>query len=113
VAVSDIAGAVVAALENRARYAGKRFDLAGDELSGEEVVAILSKVTGRPLSYFQVPMAMIRGAMGEEGVKMYEWFETTGYSADRAALRRDFPEVPWLPFEAWARAQDWKKLLAG
>src|SRR5205807_2679923 len=81
VAVSDIAGAVVAALEDRARYAGKRFDLAGDELSGEEVVAILSKVTG--------------------------------HSADRAALRRDFPEVPWLPFEAWARAQDWKKLLAG
>ncbi len=113
VAVSDIAGAAVAALENRARYAGKRFDLAGDELSGEEVVAILSKVTGRPLSYFQVPMEMIRGAMGEDGVKMYEWFETTGYSADRAALRRDFPDVPWLPFEAWARAQDWKKLLAG
>jgi uncharacterized protein YbjT (DUF2867 family) len=113
VAVSDIAGAAVAALENRARYAGKRFDLAGDELSGEEVVAILSKVTGRPLSYFQVPMEMIRGAMGEDAVKMYEWFETTGYSADRAALRRDFPEVPWLSFEAWARAQDWKKLLAG
>lgn len=113
VAVSDIAGAAVAALENRARYAGKRFDLAGDELSGEEVVAILSKVTGRPLSYFQVPMAMIRGAMGEDSVKMYAWFETTGYSADRAALRRDFPEVPWLPFEAWARGQDWKKLLAG
>ena len=73
----------------------------------------LSEVTGRQLSYFQVPMEMIRGAMGEDAVKMYEWFETTGYSADRAALRRDFPEVPWLPFEAWARAQDWKKLLAG
>jgi uncharacterized protein YbjT (DUF2867 family) len=113
VAVSDIAGAAVAALENRARYAGKRFNLAGDELSGEEVVTILSKVTGRPLSYVQVPMDMIRGAMGEDGVKMYEWFETTGYSADRAALRRDFPEVPWLSFEAWARAQDWKALLAG
>jgi uncharacterized protein YbjT (DUF2867 family) len=113
VAVSDIAGAAVAALENRARYAGKRFDLAGDELSGEEVVAVLSKVTGRPLSYYQVPMEMIRGAMGEDSVKMYEWFAKTGYSADRAALRRDFPEVPWLSFEAWARAQDWKKLLAG
>jgi uncharacterized protein YbjT (DUF2867 family) len=113
VAVSDIAGAVVAALENRARYAGKRYNLAGDELSGEEVIAILAKVTGRPLSYFQVPMEMIRGAMGEDSVKMYEWFETTGYSADRAALRRDFPEVPWLSFEVWAGAQDWKKLLAG
>src|SRR5581483_6669179 len=113
VAVSDIAGAAVAALENRARYAGKRYNLAGDELSGEEEAAILSKVTGRPLSYVQVPMEMIRGAMGEDSVKMYEWFETTGYSADRAALRRDFPEVPWLSFEAWARAQDWPKLLAG
>ena len=113
VAVSDIAGAAVAALENRDRYAGKRYDLAGAELSGEEVVAILSEVTGRQLSDFQVPMEMIRGAMGEEAVKMYEWFETTGYSADRAVLRRDFPEVPWLSFAAWTRAQDWKKLLAG
>jgi uncharacterized protein YbjT (DUF2867 family) len=113
VAVSDIAGAAVAALENRDRYAGKRYDLAGDELSGEEVVAILSKATGRRISYFQVPMETIRGAMGEGAVKMYEWFETTGYSADRAALRGGFPEVPWLSFAAWTRAQDWKKLLAG
>jgi uncharacterized protein YbjT (DUF2867 family) len=113
VAVSDIAGAAVAALENRDRYAGKRYDLAGDELSGEEVVAVLSRVTGRQLSYFQVPMETIRGAMGEEAVTMYEWFETTGYFADRGALRRDFPEVPWLSFAAWTRAQDWKKLLTG
>jgi uncharacterized protein YbjT (DUF2867 family) len=113
VVVSDIGAAAVAALENRARYAGKRYDLAGDELTGEEVVAILSNVTGRPFSYFKVPIEMIRGAMGEDGVKMFEWFESTGYSADRAARRRDFPEVPWLSFGAWARAQDWKKLLAG
>jgi len=113
VAVSDIASAAVAALENRDRYAGKRYDLAGDELTGEEVATILSKATGRKLSYFQVPMETIRGAMGQDAVEMYRWFETTGYSADRAALRRDFPEVPWLSFEAWTRAQDWKKLLGG
>ena len=113
VAVSDIGAAAVAALEDRTRYAGTRHDLAGDEISGEETVAILSKVTGRPFSYFQVPMEMIRGAMGDDGVKMYEWFERTGYSVDRAALRRDFPGVPWLSYEAWARAQDWSSLLAG
>jgi len=113
VAVSDIGAAAVAALEDRARYAGTRHDLAGDDLSGEETVAILSKVTGRPFSYFQVPMEAIRGAMGDDGVKMSEWFERTGYSVDREALRRDFPGVPWLSFEAWARAQDWSSLLAG
>lgn len=113
VAVSDIGAAVVAALEDRPRYAGKRYDLVGDDLTGEEIQGILSKVTGRPFKYFQVPMEMIRGTMGEDGVKMIEWFKTTGYTADRAALRRDFPEVPWLSFESWASAQDWKALLAG
>ena len=45
--------------------------------------------------------------------KPHAFFEATGDSVDRAALRRDFPDVPWLSFEAWARAQDWKTLLAG
>lgn len=113
IAVTDIAAVAIATLENRARHAGKRYDLASDDLTGEETVAILSKVTDRPFKYFKVPLEMIRGAMGDDGVKMYEWFETTGYTADTAALRREFPEAPWLSFEAWARAQDWKTLLAG
>jgi uncharacterized protein YbjT (DUF2867 family) len=113
VAVSDIGAVAVAALEGRARHAGKRYDLAGDELSGEQLIAILSKVTGRSFEYFQVPMETIRASSGDDGVKMFEWFDATGYTADREALRRDFPEVPWLSFEAWARTQDWKTLLAG
>lgn len=44
VAVSDIGAAAVAALEHRERYAGKRYDLGGDELSGEETVATLIPV---------------------------------------------------------------------
>jgi uncharacterized protein YbjT (DUF2867 family) len=113
IAVSDIGAAAVAVLENRARHAGKRYDLAGDELNGEQTVAILSKVTGRPFTYVRVPMEAVRARMGEDGAKMYEWFEAVGYSADRAALRRELPEVPWVSFEAWARGQDWKALLGG
>ena len=112
VAVDDIAAAAVAALESPARYSGNRYDLGGDELSGEQLVATLAKVTGRPFAYFKVPMDAIRGALGEDGVKMYRWFESTGYSVDRAALRRGFPNVPWRSFEAWAREQDWNALLS-
>jgi hypothetical protein len=43
---------------------------------------------------------------------MYEWFERVGYTIDLAALKREFPEVGWHSFEAWARTQDWKALLA-
>jgi uncharacterized protein YbjT (DUF2867 family) len=107
VAVADIAAVSVAVIEDRARHAGQRYDLSGDELSGTESIAILSRVTGRGLSYFQMPLPMVQAAMGEDGVKMIQRFEATGYTTDRAELRRTFPEAPWLTYEAWARSQDW------
>jgi len=113
VAVADIGTVAVRLLEDPGRFAGKRFDLAGDDLTGNEVVAILSRVTGRPFTYFQVPLDLIRQRMGEEGAKMYEWFDRVGYSVDRAALRREFPDVAFHDFESWAKAQDWSTLLQG
>jgi hypothetical protein len=49
--------------------------------------------------------------MGEDGVRMYEWFDRVGYTVDREALRREFPDVAFHDFESWARAQDWNTLL--
>jgi uncharacterized protein YbjT (DUF2867 family) len=110
ITVADIAACAVVALENPDRFAGKRHDLAGDNLSGNEAVEILSRVTGKKFSYFQVPMEMIRQTMGEDGAKMYEWFERVGYTFDLAALKRDFADVAWHTFEAWAKIQDWKTI---
>jgi uncharacterized protein YbjT (DUF2867 family) len=107
IAVADIAGAAVEALEAPDRFAGTRHDLAGDEVSGEEAVEILSRVSGKKFSYFQVPLDAIRQRMGDDGVKMYEWFDRVGYTFDRAALTREFPSVPWSSFEAWAKRQNW------
>jgi uncharacterized protein YbjT (DUF2867 family) len=111
VAVADNGAVAVRLLEDPARFAGKRFDLAGDELTGNDVVAILARVTGRPFTYFQVPMDVIRQRMGEENATMYEWFDRVGYTVDRAALRREFPDVTFHDFESWARAHDWNALL--
>jgi uncharacterized protein YbjT (DUF2867 family) len=111
VAVDDIGAVAVRLLEDPVRFAGKRFDVAGDELSGNDLCAILSRITGRPFHYFQVPMDVIRQRMGEDGAKMYEWFERVGFTVDRAALRREFPDVVFHDFESWAKAQDWNTLL--
>jgi uncharacterized protein YbjT (DUF2867 family) len=110
IALADLAAAAVTALENRDRFAGKRYDIGGDNVSGNEAVEILSRVTGKKFSYFQVPMEMIRQRMGEDGAKMYEWFERTGYTLDHAALKREFHEVGWHTFKAWAQEQDWKAI---
>jgi uncharacterized protein YbjT (DUF2867 family) len=112
VAVADIAAFAVLALENADRFAGKRHDIAGDDLTGNEAVEILSRVTGKAFSYFQVPMDMIRQRMRDDGVKMYEWFERVGYTIDLANLKREFPEVGWHSFETWARTQDWTGIFA-
>lgn len=111
VAVADIGAVAVRLLEDPGRFVGKRFDLGGDELTGDDVVAILSRVTGRPFTYFQVPLDVIRQRMGEDGAKMYEWFDRVGYTVDRAALSREFPDVAFHDFESWAKAQDWNTLL--
>jgi uncharacterized protein YbjT (DUF2867 family) len=107
IAVSDIAAVAVAVLEDGAAHAGKRYDLGADELSGNQTIEILTRLTGKPLKYFQLPTEAVRGAMGDDGFRMYQWFEATGYTFDPAALRRTFPTVPWLSFEAWALTQDW------
>ena len=110
VAVADIGAVAIRVLEDAGRFAGKRFDLAGDELTGNEALAILSRVTGRSFSYYQVPLDVIRQRMGEDAVKMYEWFDRVGFAVDRAALRREFPDVAFQDFESWAKKQDWSVL---
>ena len=112
VAVADIGAVAVRVLEDAGRFTGKRFDLAGDELSGNNAMAILSRVTGRSFNYFQVPLDVIRQRMGEDAVKMYEWFDRVGFAVDRAALRREFPDVAFHDFESWAKTQDWNALLS-
>src|SRR5258706_10899294 len=75
IAVADIGAVAVRLLEDAARFTGKRFDLASDELTGNDVVTILSRITGRPFAYYQVPLDVIRQHMGEDGARMYEWFD--------------------------------------
>jgi uncharacterized protein YbjT (DUF2867 family) len=112
VAVSDIGSVAIRVLEDPARFTGKRFEVAGDELSGNDTMSVLSRVTGRNLTYFQVPLEVVRQRMGEDAVKMYEWFDRVGFSVDRAALRREFPDVAFQDFESWAKKQDWSALHA-
>jgi uncharacterized protein YbjT (DUF2867 family) len=102
VALADIGAFVAALVERREQVFGKRFDFAGDELSGEEQAKILSQVIGRPINYQEIPIAAAR-QQSEDAALMFEWFDRAGYDVDIAALRRDFQEVRWHSFADWAR----------
>ena len=102
VAVADIGAFAAALVERRDEVFGKRYDIAGDELTGHELAAILSESMGRAINYQGFPADAMR-AHSEDMALMFEWFQTTGYSADIAGLRRDFPEVGWHDYRSWAK----------
>lgn len=109
IAVEDIGAFAAAVIERRQTVFGRRFDIAGDELSGDESAAILSRATGLSIRYEGFPPQALR-AQSEDLALMYEWFDHTGYSASINSLRRDFPEVKWHDFAAWVGLQDWTVL---
>jgi uncharacterized protein YbjT (DUF2867 family) len=109
IAVADIGAFVAAVIERSGTVQGHRFDIAGDELTGDQAAAILSKATGREIRYEGFPPDVLR-AQSAEMARMFGWFDSTGYAADIKSLRSDFPEVTWHTFEQWAREQDWSVL---
>ena len=109
IAVADIGAFATALIERREAVFGQRFNIAGDELTGDETAAVFSKITGRAIRYQGFSPDAMR-AHSEDMALMFEWFDTTGYSADIAGLRRDFPEVAWQDLAGWAARQDWSVL---
>ncbi|QND13661.1 NmrA/HSCARG family protein [Rhizobium leguminosarum bv. trifolii] len=109
ITIDDIGAFVATLAERREQVFGKRFDIAGDELSGEQQAKILSEVVGRPITYRELPIAAIR-QQSEDTALMFEWFDRIGYDADIAALRRDFPEVGWHSYADWAKGFNWSVL---
>ena len=51
--------------------------------------------------------------MGEDAVRMYAWSDRVGFAVDRAALRREFPDVAFHAYASWAKEQNWSALLQG
>ena len=105
IAVRDIGKYGHKALERHAELNGRAIDLAGDELTGPEAAAILSDVTGRKISFYQVPIDQVR-AGSEEFAMMLEWFDKVGYDADIQGTAKEFGVKP-TSFRKWAEAQSW------
>ncbi|MBN6057129.1 NmrA family NAD(P)-binding protein, partial [Nonomuraea sp. RK-328] len=113
VAVLDIAGLAVHAVENPAEMIGRRVDVASDRVTGEEAARVLSEAIGREIPYQRLPLDMVRQWAGDEVADMFEAFERNTDFVDTAALRAAYPSVRWHTYADWARTVDWEKVLKG
>jgi uncharacterized protein YbjT (DUF2867 family) len=81
---------------------GEEIDLAGDELTLEEIADAVSEVQGRPLRYKAVPAGRVRSAVGRDFALMYRWIEEQGFGVDIEALRERW-EIPLTSFRDYLR----------
>jgi len=109
VSVKNIGEFVAALVERRESVFGKRFNFAGDELTGPEIAEIISKASGKKIAYEGFDPEYMR-EQNSDMADMYVWFNKVGYSVDIKKLREDFSEVNWQTIEDWAKEQDWSLL---
>ena len=91
IAVKDIGVFAAMAFEHPGGWLGRELDIAGDELTMTELAAIFTRVTGKTVTYEQVPWSELEPGWGAELTTMFRWFNDVGYSADIAALRAEHP----------------------
>ena len=106
VAMADLAAFCAIAIERHEAFAGTRWEIASDVISGEEEAQALARTLGRPIGYVGVPPAQAGGM-----APFFEFLAREGFAADIKRLRADYPEVGWHTFETWARGQDWVSLM--
>jgi uncharacterized protein YbjT (DUF2867 family) len=104
IASGDIGFFAAAAFDDPATI-GTKLELAGDELTGDEIAATFERHTGIPTRYEPVPMAELE-RISEWQATAYSWLNRIGYTADIPALRRRFPALltlaGWLAQTGWA-----------
>jgi len=105
IAVRDVGRYGALAFQRQADLNGKALDIGGDTLTAPEMAAIISRVAGRTVTHFQVPIEEVRKA-SEDFAAMLEWFDRVGYDADIVGSERTWGIAP-TKFADWAAQQRW------
>jgi uncharacterized protein YbjT (DUF2867 family) len=101
----DYGEMVAEVFERPADFLNREQEVASVEMTMMETAAAFSRVLGKPVEYQQIPFEAFEQHSGEDITLMYRWFESVGYAANLAQLKRDFPEP--TDFESYLRDHNW------
>jgi uncharacterized protein YbjT (DUF2867 family) len=107
IAVDDIGAIATMAFEKPGHWENRVLELAGDELSMEQIAEGLSRISNVSVRYAQAGWDAFEQKAGKEMTDMFRWFEKVGYHADISAVRRERPQLQsfdrWLDLN-WSKA---------
>ena len=99
IAVADIGKWVARAFHEYDPYQFQELEIAGDELTFDQIKAAYKKVLGEKILALPVPRALLAG----DAAKLYTWMFKEGYQADMKFCRETVPDM--LTFEQWLAQQ--------
>lgn len=102
IAVDDIGAATAQIFDRPKEYTGKTIELAGDELSMQQIVNLWSRQSGKKMVFEELPIDQVRKKSKELAV-MWEWFHKHNFSVDLRALKAQFPFMH--SFENWLNSK--------
>ena len=105
IAVKDIGKYGLVAFERAEELNRKEIDLAGDAHTMPLTAQILSKATGRSITFQQLPLEDVPKA-SEDYTLMLEWFDRVGYDADISGNAKRYGIKPTTLAE-WAASARW------
>jgi uncharacterized protein YbjT (DUF2867 family) len=109
IATDDIGAFAALAFERPQEFIGVEMEIAASELTNPETAETFSRVLGRPVRFWQLPMPLVRVVLGKEFYQMFRWFNEEGFKADIKQLRSRYPELRLQTLEEWLRNEGWHK----
>ncbi|KXK51255.1 MAG: NmrA/HSCARG family protein [Chlorobi bacterium] len=102
IAVDDIGAFAAVAFNNPEEYIGREIELAGDEITIPQLAQKYAAITGEPLHFVPLTVDQVK-AYNEDMGAMFEWFNSSGYTAKIEDLRKVHPELK--DAESWLRSR--------
>jgi uncharacterized protein YbjT (DUF2867 family) len=108
-ALDDIGRFAADAVVNTHNYMNKTVDIAGDELSNEEIALIMSEVLGLKVKFSRLPLFIAKVVMEREMFLMFRWFNEKGFTANMIKTREEFPTVRTTSLKEFLVGENWQR----
>lgn len=98
IALDDIGAFTALLFDHPEESLGKIFELAGDELTPEQIVTNWSRISGKKVQYEEIPIDQFR-RVNKDYATMFDWFNKHGYTVDIKSLKSKLPQLH--RFDRW------------
>jgi uncharacterized protein YbjT (DUF2867 family) len=109
IALDDMGSCVAETFIHPEKFIGRTIELAGDELSNEQVAFTMSRVLGRKIKFKRLPLLIAKLMMDKEMYLMFKWFNEKGFTADMEGIKLHFPSVHMTTLQKWLENENWQR----